>query len=168
MTFWGVMTLILMIVAGAVSFIPVLPGPALVWAIGLIYAAATGFAEVSVTAVVWMTLLMIIGSTADWWTKLFGLGAEGSLSCGSFAVSTIGAIAGTFLIPIPVVGTLLGAAAGVAMLVFYQEENWQKALVAARGIMVAWIATFFIEFAISLGIVTIFARTLLDAWGMFG
>jgi uncharacterized protein YqgC (DUF456 family) len=146
----------------------VLPGPALVWAIALVYAATTQFADVSGVAIAWMTLLMVIGSTADWWTKLLGLNSGGSLSCGSFAVSTIGAIAGTFLIPIPVIGTLLGAAAGVAALVFYQEENWQKALIAARGIMVAWIATFFVEFAISLGIVAIFARALLGAWGFLG
>ncbi|MEO0563235.1 MAG: DUF456 family protein, partial [Chloroflexota bacterium] len=107
---WSILTVVLMVAAGLVSFVPFIPGPALVWAIGVIYAVATEFREVGVWAVVIMTVLMIVGSTADYWTRFLGLNAEGSLSCGTIVVSTIGAILGTWLLPIPVVGTLVGAA----------------------------------------------------------
>lgn len=168
MSAWGAVTAALMILATLISFVPMVPGPALVWAIAIIYAVATQFAEVSISAVVWMTILMIIGSTSDWWTRLLGLGSEGSLSCGTFVVSTVGAIAGTILIPIPVVGTMLGAGIGVAALVFYQEADWGVALKAARGIVSAWIASFFVEFLISVTIISIFIRSLLNAWGVLG
>jgi len=69
--------------------------------VGVIYAAATDFSEVGGGAVIWMTVLMIVGSTSDLWTRLFGLGSEGSLTCGTIAASTIRAIAGTFFIPAP-------------------------------------------------------------------
>jgi uncharacterized protein YqgC (DUF456 family) len=146
MDWWTVAVAVLMVVATAVSFVPFIPGPALVWAIGVVYAIVTEFQEIGLPTVIAMTVLMIIGSTADWWTRMFGLNSEGSLSCGTLLVSTVGAIAGTFFIPIPVLGTVLGAAAGVMALVFYQEESWEKAFIAARGIMGAWIASFFVEF----------------------
>ncbi len=168
MTLWGAATAALMVVAALVAFVPMIPGPALVWAIGFIYAVATEFSEVSIAAAAWMTVFMIIGSTSDWWTRLLGLGAEGTLTCGTFAVSTIGAIVGTIAIPIPVLGTIIGAGAGVAALVFYQEENWEAALKAARGIMTAWLASFFVEIIVSITIITIFIRSLLNAWGMLG
>jgi uncharacterized protein len=163
---WGALTVVLMIAATVISFVPMIPGPALVWAVGLIYAAATEFTEVGLGTVLWMTVLMLIGSTADWWTRLFGLGAEGKLSCWTFVISTAGAIIGTVVIPIPLVGTLLGAAAGVAAWVFWQEEDWHTALKAARGILSAWIASFFVEFVISIAIAAFFIRALLRAWGL--
>lgn len=164
---WSVLVAVLMVLATAVSFVPFIPGPALVWAIGIIYTIATEFQQVGIGAVVAMTILMIIGSTADWWTRMFGLNSEGSLSCGTLVVSTVGAIAGTFFIPVPVLGTVLGAAAGVMALVFYQEESWDKAFVAARGIMSAWIASFFVEFLVCIVIVVIFLRSLFGGLSIF-
>jgi uncharacterized protein YqgC (DUF456 family) len=167
MDWWTVAVAVLMVVATAVSFVPFIPGPALVWAIGVVYAIVTEFQEIGLPTVIAMTVLMIIGSTADWWTRMFGLNSEGSLSCGTLLVSTVGAIAGTFFIPIPVLGTVLGAAAGVMALVFYQEESWEKAFIAARGIMGAWIASFFVEFLMSIIIVVIFLRALFDGLSLF-
>ncbi len=164
MSGWGLITLILMVAAGFVSFLPFIPGPALVWAIGIIYAIATDFREVGIGVSLAMTGLMIVGSTADWWTRFFGLKAEGSLSCGTLIVSMIGAIVGTIFIPVPVIGTLLGAAGGVMALVFYQEADWEKAFTAARGIFSAWVASFFVELIISVLIVILFTRALLNAW----
>lgn len=158
----GLLVGVLMVIAAVVSFVPFIPGPALVWAIGIIYALLTELGIVGLTPVIIMTVLMLIGSTADWWTRLFGLGGEGNLSCATFAVSTIGAIAGTFLIPIPLLGTLAGAAAGVMALVFYQEESWEKAFKAARGILSAWIASFFVEFVISISIAVVFLRAVIN------
>jgi uncharacterized protein YqgC (DUF456 family) len=160
MSVWSVVIACVMAVATVISFIPFVPGPALVWAIGVVYAIATKFSDISIQAVVVMTVLMLIGSTADWWTRLLGLGSEGKLTCGTFVVSTVGAILGTIFSPIPLVGTLLGAAGAVAVLVWYQEDDWNKAFKAARGIMSAWIASFFVEFIISVGITTTFIQSL--------
>lgn len=159
---WGVVAAVLMSVAVLVSVVPFVPGPALVWAIGMVYAAATGLVEVGMWTVVGMTALMLLGSTADWWTRLFGLSSEGSLSCGTLIVSGVGAIAGTFFIPIPLVGTLLGAMLAVGVLVWLQEDDAQKALTAARGILSAWLASFFVEFVVSVAIVALFVRALLS------
>jgi len=152
-----------MIFTAFIAFLPVLPGPAIVWALALIYAALTGFETVGLWVVIWLTVLMIIGSTEDWWLPAIGLRGEGQLSCGTFTVSVVGAIAGTVLIPIPVIGTLVGAAGAVALLVFYREDDWGTAWRAARGVVGAWVAGFFVEFAISLIMIYIFARALMRA-----
>lgn len=161
MTFWGIATAILMVVAAVVSFLPLVPGPLLVWGIALVYAFANGFTQVGGVTVFWMTALMLVGSTADYWTPFFGLQAEQSLSFGTFVVSTIGAIVGTFVIPIPVVGTFLGAALAVIGLVRYQKGDWQRAVRAGRGILKALIASFLVEFATAIGITMVFVYSLL-------
>lgn len=160
MTAWAILAAVLMVAATIFSFLPVIPGPAAVWAIGLIYAVATNFADVGVWAVVLMTVFMIVGSTADFWTPYFGLQAEQSLSCGTFVVSTIGAIIGTFAIPVPIAGTFIGAAVAVMALVWYQKRDWDSAQRAGRGILKALIASFLIEFAVSVGIVMVFVYSI--------
>ncbi len=167
MTFdWSWLVLALMTVAALVSFVPFIPGPALVWAIGVIYAIATEFQVVGLWTVLAMTVLMILGSTADYWTRFFGLKAEGSLSCASLFVSTVGAILGTIFIPVPVFGTLIGAAGAVMAMVWLREDDIDKAWTAARGILSAWIASFFVELLVCGIIVVLFARAVFNAWGM--
>jgi uncharacterized protein YqgC (DUF456 family) len=163
---WGFLVLVLMAAAALVSFVPFIPGPALVWAIGILYAIATEFQVVGLGTVGWMTLLMILGSTADWWTRLFGLKAEGSLSCGSIIVSTVGAILGTIFIPIPVLGTIIGAAGAVMAMVWLQEDDVDKAWTAARGILSAWVASFFVELLVCIIIVFMFARAVFANVGL--
>lgn len=163
MPLWGVITAGIMSLAALISFIPFIPGPALVWAIGILYAALTGFEQVGLGAAVIMTLLMLIGSTADWWTRLFGLKGEGKLSCGTFVVSTVGAILGTIFIPIPLVGTLIGGAGAVGLLVWYQQDDEKQAWQAARGILSAWIASFFVEFVVCISMIVVFVRALMAA-----
>jgi uncharacterized protein YqgC (DUF456 family) len=157
---WGWVVVLLMAAATLVSFVPFIPGPALVWAIGVIYAIATELQVVGPWTLLGVTVLMILGSTADWWTRLFGLNAEGSLSCGTIIVSTVGAILGTLFIPVPLVGTLIGAAGAVMAMVWIQEDDIDKAWMAARGILSAWIASFFVEFLVCITIVFMFARAV--------
>ncbi len=116
MDIYAIVASVLIVLALGVSLIPFIPGPVVVWAIGIIYAAWTDFAVVSVTQVVIITVLMIVGTTADLWTRYVGLKAEGSLTCLGYFATTVGAILGTIFIPVPIFGTVIGAAAG-AMLV---------------------------------------------------
>lgn len=162
---WGLVVLLVMAVATLVSFVPFIPGPALVWAIGAIYAVATELEVVGPWTLLAMTVLMLVGSTADWWTRFFGLQAEGSLSCATLVVSTVGAILGTLFIPVPVVGTLIGAAGAVMALVWLQEDDIDRAWIAARGILSAWIASFFVEFLVCITILVLFARAVFGALG---
>jgi uncharacterized protein YqgC (DUF456 family) len=157
---WAIVAALLMAVASLGAFIPVVPGPAAVWAIALVYAAATQFTVVDIPTTIFMTVLMLVGSTADTWTRAIGLRAEGQLTCGMYAITTVGAIVGTVLIPIPVLGTLLGAGIAVAGTVWFQEKDWQHALTVARGVVLAWLATFFVEFLICLSILGLFVRAV--------
>lgn len=165
MTFWGVFTTILMMVAVGVVFIPFVPGPATVWSIATIYAVSTGFAEIQLWQWAVMTLLMVVATSADWWTRLLGLGAESQLSCSVYVASFIGAVLGTIYVPLPLLGTMIGATVAVWVLVYFQTRSLDDGYRAARGIFVAWLGSFVVEFLVSISIALWFVRIMLGAWG---
>ena len=110
-----VIATILMIATVVLAFIPVMPGPMLAWAVSVIFAVVEGFQRMTPVAVVAVTVVMLLGSTSDLWMNFFGV-RTGGLSCLSSIGAFVGGLIGTFFIPIPVVGTLLGSVGG-AMLV---------------------------------------------------
>ncbi|MFZ4828479.1 MAG: DUF456 domain-containing protein [Phototrophicaceae bacterium] len=167
MTFWGVFTTILMLLAVGVVFIPFVPGPLTVWSIATIYAIATEFTHVQLWQWGIMTLLMLVATTADWWTRLLGLGGEGQLSCSVYLASFIGAILGTIFIPLPLLGTMAGAAGAVWVWVYLQSRSLDDGYRAARGIFVAWLGSFAVEFLVSISIALWFIRIMLGVWGWF-
>ncbi len=56
----------------------------------------------------------------------------------SLIVGFIGAIAGTFLIPIPLLGTLIGYAGGLILTEYVRFNDWHLAVKAAFGGVVGW------------------------------
>lgn len=156
----SIVTLILMIVSLLVSIIPALPGPALVWAVGMIYAAATGFERLTLIPAVIITLLMIVGSTTNLWTPFFGIKSRG-VSCASAFGAIIGGLIGTFVIPVVILGTLIGAMVGALLveLVYYRQT--QRAIRAAGFALEAYITSIVIEFVIGVGIIAVFIVSVL-------
>ncbi|MEZ6061560.1 MAG: DUF456 domain-containing protein [Planctomycetaceae bacterium] len=81
----------------------------------------------------WSTLLVVIlmasvGEVLEAFTgsvKAARLGASRRAMLLSFILSIGGSVAGTFLIPIPVIGTALGAVLGAAVDAF-RERGWEK------------------------------------------
>lgn len=150
------LALILMIIVVLASLLPVIPGPALVWAIGLLYAAVTNFERVTAFPAILMTLLMIVGSTSGWWMQTVGMKAQGG-SWTAIIGGLLGGLAGTFAIPIPIVGTLLGVVGGT---VLFELLRVGDARVAARSSGLAlksYLLTLVTETGISALIVLVFA-----------
>ena len=81
------------------------------------YAALTGFTHVTWLSVGLMTVLMILGSTTGWWTQILGMHAEGG-SCLSILGSLVGGLIGTFAIPVPFLGTIIGLVLGALLFEF--------------------------------------------------
>ncbi len=123
------LSLIVMILGIVASFIPVVPGTVLVWAIATIFAVLDGFAHITVPAVIVMTLIMLISITHDIWLPLIGIQSSG-LSCLGAVGLTIGGLIGTFAIPVPLVGSLLGAVAGALLVEFIKMRQLRGAIKA--------------------------------------
>lgn len=126
-----VIATILMIATVILTFIPIMPGPVLAWAVSVIFAIVEGFERMTPAAVVGVTIVMILGSTSDLWMNYFGM-RTGGLSCLSSVGAFVGGLAGTFLIPIPVIGTLIGSVAGAIVVELVRLREIRQAVRAGQ------------------------------------
>jgi len=155
-TLLPVIALILMLLGTAASLLPVVPGPVVVWAIGMVYAALTRFAQITPLAAALMTGLMILGSTAGWWMQALGIKAQG----GSWVAALgglAGGLAGTFLIPVPLLGTLAGVITGTVVIELLRAGEAGQAVRSSRAALKAYLLALLTETGICVLIVLVFA-----------
>jgi uncharacterized protein YqgC (DUF456 family) len=151
---------ILMIVGLIASFLPFLPGPLMLWAISVGYGALTGFSQLTVGATVLITALMLIATSKDIWMPLVGMRKYG-VSCSSALGMMIGGLVGTFAIPIPIVGTLLGAIGGAVLLELLNLGDLQLALKAGGIAFKSFLLGMATEIGFCLLIAVVFFATVL-------
>ena len=152
--------IVLMLFAIAASIIPFVPGPALVWLIGVAYAALTGFARVTWVGVGVMTVFMLVGATAGWWMSALGMKAQGGSWLG-VAGALVGGLIGTFAIPLPIVGTVVGMAAGAMLLEYTRARRVRAAIRAGGASVAAYLMGVFVEMAMSVLIFAVFIGSLI-------
>ncbi|MCF6141804.1 DUF456 domain-containing protein [Flavobacterium sp. K77] len=132
---------ILLGIAG--SFLPVLPGPILSW-LGLLLLHLTGTVPMNYW-VVGITLLITIAlSVLDYVIPAQGTKKFGGSSYGIWGTN-IGLVVG-LLAPIPfgfIIGPFIGALVGELL---YDSKNQQRAVKAAVGSLVGFLASSFIQF----------------------
>lgn len=150
-----IVSLIAMVVVTVASIIPFLPGPIFVWGIGLAAAFLTNFTRITPFATVVMTLLMIAGSTTPYWLPLFGMRGEG-IGCMTSVGSIVGGLVGTFVIPIPILGTILGSIGGALIVEFMRIGEIQRAMRAGRIAFKMYLIGAFIDLAFCLSIIAVF------------
>lgn len=143
--------LLVMLITLTVSLVPFVPGPALQWTIVVVFAALTDFERVTWVALIPITGLMLLGSTSEFWLRYFGMARRGG-SCWGFLGSWIGGLLGTFFIPIPILGTLIGAVVGALVVELLRVREVQQAWQAGQSVLEMYIVNIVIEFSLSLGI----------------
>lgn len=126
-----VVATVMMVGAVILSFVPIMPGPILVWGVAIIFAIFEGFQRMTPVAVGAATLVMILGSTSDLWMNIFGV-RTGGLSCLSSIGAFVGGLLGTFFIPIPVIGTIIGSVAGAALVELVRIRELRRAIRAGQ------------------------------------
>ncbi len=117
------------------SFVPLMPGPLLVWLAVLVYAIATQFTVVGPVAFASMTLIAVISATADMWMAL--LGAK-TLGAGSRSIiwGIGGALAGFIILNL--LGALVGYALGILYAEYRRHQDWGAAFKASVGGVAGW------------------------------
>jgi uncharacterized protein YqgC (DUF456 family) len=155
-----IITITLMIFVLVLSIIPFLPGPVLVWGVGVVFAYLTNFERATPAAVIIMTLIMAIGSTTEIWMPFLGI-RTGGMSCLSVVGSLIGGIVGTFFIPLPICGTLIGAMLGALVGEIVHVGDWRKALWASKSALELFLIGFVAEFITS---IAIFITFVVSVW----
>jgi uncharacterized protein YqgC (DUF456 family) len=154
------LVILAMAVAFLLSFIPILPGPVIPWVVGVAFGILNGWERLTPAAALVMTALMVIGATADIWRPLLGA-KTGGMTCRTSLGSIIGGIAGTVLIPIPLLGTLIGCIAGALVVELLQFGDLRRALAAGRVALKLFIVGYALNIALSFAILLTFLISLL-------
>jgi len=146
-----IVTLFLMTLSLLLILIPAVPVSALEWGIAMVFGALTGFSRLTPYAAIIATILMLVGSTAGLWMPFFGLRGK-QLSCLGLLAFFIGMIAGSALIPLPFIGTIIGGVLGVMLVEFLRLKEINESLrsggAALRLIIYGMIAEFFFSTAL--------------------
>lgn len=120
------------------TVLPVIPGLIIIWLAALFYAGAlVGFDVFSPWVFVLITLIGLAAGTSNIWLAAMGAKTTGA-SWRTLIVGFVGAIAGTFLIPIPLVGTIVGYMAGLLLSEYVRLNELRPAMKAAFGGLVGY------------------------------
>jgi uncharacterized protein len=135
--------------------LPVIPGSVVVWAIAAIAGAITQFERVTVGAVLIITVIMIVQVTSDWWLPVLGVRTSG-LTCPAALGSMVGGIIGTFVLPIPILNTLIGTVAGALVVDYFFRRRRKLAIEAGKSAFKLFIVSFILEGIASIMMLCIF------------
>lgn len=154
----GSVVVILAFIVGLIgALLPIIPGVIIIWFASLFYAAVlVGFGTFSPWVFVLITLIAMVAGTSDIWLAALGAKTTGA-SWRTLLVGLVGAIAGTFLLPIPIFGTIIGYAAGIILAEYMRFKEWRPAIRTALGGVVGWGISSVVELVGGLAIILLTA-----------
>lgn len=115
--------------------VPLIPGTLLIWITVLLYVLSTDFNPVTPLTFALITLICLVAGTSDYWLSLLGASKSGATPR-SLLLGTVGGVVGTFVIPL--LGTIIGYAAGILAGEYLQKRHWGQALRASLGGVAGW------------------------------
>lgn len=125
------LTMLLMLLSLCLIVIPVVPVSALEWALAMVFAgvslALTGSSRVTLPAGILMTLLMLLGSTSALWMPFLGLRGK-EISCFGLLAFFVGCIIGGIVIPVPVLGSMVGGVLAVVVVEYAKIREFRQAV----------------------------------------
>jgi len=143
------------------SFLPVLPGPLMSW-IGLLLLYFTDAIDINYTILAITFILMLIITILDYVIPARGTKKFGGSKYGIWGTN-IGLIVGIFS-PIPfgiVIGPFVGALIGELI---YNSTDHKRALKAATGSFIGFLASSFIQFVVCMAYFGLFIYLVLANW----
>ncbi len=154
----GTVVVVLAFIVGLIgALLPIIPGVIIIWFASLFYAAVlVGFGVFSPWVFVLITLIAMVAGTSDIWLAALGAKTTGA-SWRTLLVGLLGAVAGTFLLPIPIFGTIIGYAAGIILAEYMRFKEWRPAIRVALGGVVGWGISSVVELVGGLAIILLTA-----------
>ena len=136
--------------------VPLIPGMLLIWLAVVFYTGFPGGLSYLSPTFIIITLVALVTGTADFWLPLLGARTTGA-SWHALLLGTIGAIAGLFWIPIPILGSIIGYALGVLLGQYWKLGDWGLAVRASIGGLAGWGIATAIQLGAGLLIILLFA-----------
>lgn len=147
-----------MIIGVLGSLIPVIPGTLIVWGTIILYALAeraNGYESLDPFTLIVVSLIAIVAGLSDIWLPLLGAKSSGR-SKRSVIFGFVGGIVGTFLIPIPIVGMLIGYVIGLFLGEYHKVRDGGEAIRAGMAGLATWGAATLVQTGGSLLMFVIF------------
>lgn len=151
---------ILMVLMLGLILVPAVPVTVAEWAMAMLVAALTQFERVTPGAALLMTGLMALSATSGLWLPLLGL--RGSVSCMGMIAFFVGMLAGSALIPIPFVGTIVGGVIGVILIELLRQRNTQAAMQSGQMAAKMVVAQMILELTLSGLVIVIYLVSVLS------
>lgn len=153
-------TLVVMVVGLVGAVVPALPGIAMIWLAGLVYAIVERFATFDPISFAVFTALGVLGMVSEFLLTQAGArvgGASRKAMIGGIVGGIVGFVLGLFVGGVGAVpGGLIGALVGVTLTEFLQHRNLKRAGLAAGGWMAGCLTSKLVEVLIALCMIAIF------------
>jgi len=150
---WLVVALVLMFIGLLGVILPLVPGIVLVYLAALLYAVIEGFAKIGPITLAVLTVLAVVGVTADLWVSSLGAkvgGASVWALLGGLALGLVGLV--FFSLP----GAILGSVLGVIMVEMGRVGDWRKVLKSGGGWLIGWLLSTVVQLSLALIMIAIF------------
>ncbi len=146
---------VMMVVALVVAFIPILPGTVIVWLAAMAFGILDQWTRFTPPAGVVSTAIMIFSVTSDFWLPVLGM-KTGGLTCLGAVGSFVGGVIGTFFIPLPICGTLIGAVAGALLAELVHFRDLRKAFQGGQSAAKLFAIGYAVEVISSIGVFVVY------------
>jgi hypothetical protein len=152
---------VLLFLGLAGSILPILPGPFLIWLGALIWAWGNDFQKVGWPLLIVLGLMTVVAWASDLFLNAV-ISRRAGASWKSIGGAIVGGFAGSLLLSgwIPVLGTLLGAAAGAMigmwLIEYWDKREWGAAFRAVRAYVASMALSAALELALSLAMLGMF------------
>jgi uncharacterized protein YqgC (DUF456 family) len=145
--FW--VTLAIMLVGLAGTFVPALPGLPIIWVAGLIYAIATGFHAVGWLYLAVTGVVVLLVQVAEQLARAWGAKRFGASNWGTWG-AVIGSLVGLFFMPF---GLFLGPFLGALVAELLRGRSLAEATRAGWGGLVGVLGSVVINVLVGVGLI---------------
>jgi uncharacterized protein YqgC (DUF456 family) len=150
---WLIVALVLMFIGLLGVILPLVPGIVLVYLAALLYAVIEGFAKIGPITLAVLTVLAVVGVTADLWVS--SLGAKvGGASVWALLGGLVLGLVGLVFFSLP--GAILGSVLGVIMVEMGRVGDWRKVLKSGGGWLIGWLLSTVVQLSLALIMIAIF------------
>lgn len=150
--------LIFMVVGLVSVIIPIVPGVLIIWLAALAFALQDKFSAPGPIMFGLITLVAIVGASADLWMSIFGAKVGGTSLWGMLAGGVLGVIGLIVFFPL---GGIIGATAGVIIVELMRSGDVRSALLSGGGTLGGYLLTTVIQLVFGALIIAAFVASVL-------
>ena len=142
-----------------VGLLPQVPGVLIVWLAVLVYALQDKFSAPGPIMFGIITVVGLVGATADMWMKFLGARVGGASGWALLAGGLLGLVGMIVFFPL---GGIIGMVLGVILVEWYRSRSLRAALLSGGGTLGGYLLTTVVELILGVLVIVLFALSVLQ------